>query len=69
MFVIRINVNAHDVKEDVNSVDCNIETDVRLEGYKRVLIAELIAIFESLEERVPELWTAALDEWLKRKGV
>ena len=42
--MIRINVNAHNVKEDVNSVDCNIETDVILDGYKRVLIVELIAI-------------------------
>lgn len=67
--MIRINVNASDVKEYDHSIVCKMDVGIHMEGNGRILIEELIAAFESFEEREPELWTAALDEWLKRKGV
>ena len=74
MFVIDILSKANEMEFLQKSTDgeyykVGVEVKVGFKGRDEILITELVAILDSLEEKAPKLWSSALDKWLKTKGV
>lgn len=62
--MIRLETATEEKKGDVLGVTCSCD----MEGKRLQLTFELVTIFETIEEKAPEIWNDSVEMFLAKRG-